>query len=247
MKLSLEVLTEGKQKGKILPITLSQFLIGRDPQCHLRPASPLISKRHCALLQRDDKAYVRDFDSTNGTFVNEQQVKGEVELKNKDHLKVGPIAFTVLLQADASVSRPTPPPPTRPVPRKAAATVTDETKIPPKEATADKQAAKEAAGANNHAAKPAAKAAATRGGNSDDDVAAILLSLQDDPSDEASGLVPEGSTVFDMPAPGEPGSEAPKKELTEAEKEREKAKQYQGNTSSAAKSILEKMMRRPRT
>src|SRR4051794_14148341 len=35
MKLSLEVLTPGKGEGKIIPITLSQFLIGRDPQCHL--------------------------------------------------------------------------------------------------------------------------------------------------------------------------------------------------------------------
>src|ERR1700722_13536418 len=106
MKLSLEVLTEGKQKGKLLPITLSQFLIGRDAQCHLRPASPLISKRHCAVIQRDDKVFVRDFDSTNGTFVNDQPVKGEVELKHKDHLKVGPIAFTVLVEATAAVNRP---------------------------------------------------------------------------------------------------------------------------------------------
>jgi hypothetical protein len=49
MKLSLVVLTPGKMEGKSIPITLSQFLIGRDPQCHLRPASALVSKRHCAL------------------------------------------------------------------------------------------------------------------------------------------------------------------------------------------------------
>ena len=67
MKLSLVVLTEGKQRGKVLNITLAQFLIGRDPQCHLRPASPMISKRHCALIQREGKAFIRDFDSTNGS------------------------------------------------------------------------------------------------------------------------------------------------------------------------------------
>src|SRR6202050_4810880 len=98
MKLSLEVLTEGKQKGKLLPITLSQFLVGRDPQCHLRPASPLISKRHCALIQRDGKAFIRDFDSTNGTFVNDEPVKGERELHHDDQLKIGPMAFTVRLE-----------------------------------------------------------------------------------------------------------------------------------------------------
>src|SRR5215467_6865446 len=99
MKLSLVVLTAGKQEGKILPIALSQFVIGRDPQCQLRPASALISKRHCALIQREGKAFVRDFDSTNGTFVNNEQVKGEIELHNGDQLKIGPLMFTVLLEA----------------------------------------------------------------------------------------------------------------------------------------------------
>src|SRR5260370_31479302 len=113
MKLSLEVLTEGRQKGKLLPTTLAQFLIGRDAQCHLRPASPLISKRHCAVLQREGKVYVRDFDSTNGTFVNDQPVKGEVELKHKDQLKVGPIGFAAVRQTEAGRNRQTPQPPTK--------------------------------------------------------------------------------------------------------------------------------------
>src|SRR5437773_4550316 len=95
MKLSLVVLTEGKSEGKVIPITLSQFLIGRDPQCQLRPASALISKRHCAVLVRNGRVYVRDFDSTNGTFVNEKPVKGEAELQDADQLKVGPLDFRV--------------------------------------------------------------------------------------------------------------------------------------------------------
>src|SRR5262249_42642836 len=60
MKLSLIVLTPGKSEGQAIPINLSQFVIGRDAQCHLRPASALISKRHCAVLVRGDKAFVRD-------------------------------------------------------------------------------------------------------------------------------------------------------------------------------------------
>src|SRR5215472_7958299 len=114
MKLALEVMTPGKMEGKAIPITLSQFVIGRDPQCHLRPASPVISKRHCALIMKGEQAFVRDFDSTNGTFLNDQPVKGEVELHNADVLKVGPIAFAVNLEAvPAPVNKPTPAPPTK--------------------------------------------------------------------------------------------------------------------------------------
>jgi pSer/pThr/pTyr-binding forkhead associated (FHA) protein len=120
MKLSLEVLTPGKSQGQSIPIRLSQFLIGRDAQCQLRPASALISNRHCALLIKDNKVFVRDFDSTNGTFVNEEAVKGEREIRDQDLLKVGPLLFRVRVEATAPqrsgtvpVSKPTPPPATK--------------------------------------------------------------------------------------------------------------------------------------
>jgi len=120
MKLSLMV-TQGSTQGKFLSITVPQFVIGRDPQCHLRPVSPMISKRHCALLIRDGKAYVRDFDSTNGTFVNEVQVKGVRELVNKDMLKIGPLSFEVRVETPApAVDKPTPLPAQKtPAPRAA--------------------------------------------------------------------------------------------------------------------------------
>src|SRR6516165_8272512 len=116
MKLSLVVLTPGKSEGKVIPVALSQFVIGRDPQCHLRPASAVISKRHCAILVRDGKIFLRDFDSTNGTFVNDQPVKGEVEVKHDDRLKVGPLLFGLRVEATTPppVNRPTPPPAAKP-------------------------------------------------------------------------------------------------------------------------------------
>jgi predicted component of type VI protein secretion system len=109
MKLKLVVLSEGKALGQTIPVTLSQYIIGRDPQCQLRPASPLISKRHCAVIVRGGKIFVRDFDSTNGTFVNEKQIKGECEIKHEDTLKVGPLAFRVVVEgAPVPVNKPTP-------------------------------------------------------------------------------------------------------------------------------------------
>jgi pSer/pThr/pTyr-binding forkhead associated (FHA) protein len=111
MKLSLVVLSEGKARGQSIPITLPQFLIGRDKECQLRPASPMISKRHCALLLKGGKAFVRDFGSTNGTWVNDDPVKGERQLNNEDVLKVGPLQFRVVLEATPPVNKPTPPPP----------------------------------------------------------------------------------------------------------------------------------------
>lgn len=228
MKLSLVVMTPGPNQGKVLEIKLSQFVVGRDPQCHLRPASPMISKRHCAVLQREGKAFVRDFDSTNGTFVNNDPVKGEVELHHGDQLKMGPLMFEVRLQATAPVNRPTPPPPTKQVTKSMAAQ--------PKSAEPSPSATP---------APAAVKASASDGepSSSDDDVAAMLLALHDDggaagPSGEPE--VPEGSTIHEMPLPPELAAQAAQ------QKEKDKPKPA-GNTSSAAKSILEKYMKRPRT
>jgi pSer/pThr/pTyr-binding forkhead associated (FHA) protein len=110
MKISLMVLSAGSAAGKALPVTTAQFLIGRDPQCNLRPASAMISKRHCAVLVKGEQVFVRDFDSTNGTFLNEEQVKGELLLKDGDILKVGPLSFKVSIEGKPSVAKPTPPP-----------------------------------------------------------------------------------------------------------------------------------------
>jgi pSer/pThr/pTyr-binding forkhead associated (FHA) protein len=110
MKISLMVLSTGSAAGKALPINVAQFIIGRDPGCNLRPASAMISKRHCAVLVKDDKVFLRDFGSTNGTFVNDEPVKGEVPLKNGDVLKVGPLSFKVVIESQPAPSKPTPPP-----------------------------------------------------------------------------------------------------------------------------------------
>ncbi len=227
MKLSLLVMTPGKQQGKALQITTPQFLIGRDPQCQLRPASPLISKRHCAVIVRDDKVFIRDFGSTNGTFVNDDPVEGERELHNDDLLKVGPIEFTVRLEMGSGVARPTPAPATRPA----------GTAAKPTPAPAAKQADPTPPPADLPLPMPAPS-----GGTGDDDIAAMLLDI-DDGGNAAKGAdgVPEGSTVFDVRVPPEVAAAGgpPAAEKKEPPK--------QADTRSAAASILEKMMRRPRT
>jgi predicted component of type VI protein secretion system len=103
----------------VIPVARSPFLIGRDPGCHLRPSSPLVSKRHCALLVRQGKVFLRDFDSTNGTFLNDRQVKGEIEVLDGDRLRAGPLTFGVGIGAGVPVGRATPPPPTKAPPRSA--------------------------------------------------------------------------------------------------------------------------------
>jgi pSer/pThr/pTyr-binding forkhead associated (FHA) protein len=117
MKLRL-IVVGGVHEGKAIPITLPQFVIGRDPQCQLRPASAAISKRHCAIMVRGTQVFIRDFGSTNGTFVNGELVQGEVELRDGAKLKVGPLEFTVGLEVATAAKA-------APKPAKAAAKVSE--------------------------------------------------------------------------------------------------------------------------
>src|SRR5262249_28064654 len=100
----------GQGAGKVIPISVSPFLIGRNPACHLRPASVMVSGRHCALWVRSGWTAVRDLGSTNGTFLNGERVADERELHDGDRLQVGPLIFDVRLEGVPSVDRPTPAP-----------------------------------------------------------------------------------------------------------------------------------------
>jgi len=94
MDLKLKVL-EGKHAGQQIAVKAPKFLIGRAEDCHLRPGSELISRHHCALMVEDGYIAVRDFGSKNGTFVNDERVSGEREIKNGDRLTVGALRFEV--------------------------------------------------------------------------------------------------------------------------------------------------------
>jgi pSer/pThr/pTyr-binding forkhead associated (FHA) protein len=100
MKVSL-VVVKGKREGKVLPITVPQFVIGRHKECQLRASGSTISQHHCAILVKKDRVFVHDFDSTNGTFVNHHRVQGEQELGSDDLLELGRLAFRMRIEVDA--------------------------------------------------------------------------------------------------------------------------------------------------
>jgi pSer/pThr/pTyr-binding forkhead associated (FHA) protein len=106
MEIRLKVIG-GKNDGKELPVQVAEFVIGRGEGAHLRPASDLVSRKHCTILSQGGKAVLIDHDSRNGTFLNGEQIKGQVDLKPGDRLRVGRLVFEVLIDiAQPSIKRP---------------------------------------------------------------------------------------------------------------------------------------------
>jgi pSer/pThr/pTyr-binding forkhead associated (FHA) protein len=98
MQVSMVVL-DGRHAGRQFELPATQFVIGRDPRCHLRPASSEVSRFHCALATYAGLVHVRDLKSRNGTFVNDRRVSGAVRLHRGDILRVGPLRFEILVQS----------------------------------------------------------------------------------------------------------------------------------------------------
>ena len=96
MEIKLLVL-EGKNAGRAVPVKGPKFFVGRADDCQLRPASDLVSRHHCVIVVESGFVSIRDFGSKNGTFVNDERVAGEQELKSGDRLTIGSLKFEVQL------------------------------------------------------------------------------------------------------------------------------------------------------
>jgi len=68
--------------------TDGETIIGRNEQCDLVLTSRRTSKRHCRLYFQDDRWYVEDLGSQNGTKVNGAKIQKE-QLKDGDVLEIG--------------------------------------------------------------------------------------------------------------------------------------------------------------
>lgn len=71
--------------------------IGRDGANDIVIDHPLASRRHARLERVDDGFAVRDLESTNGTFVNQERVEGLCHLHNQDQII---IADTIIVFHD---------------------------------------------------------------------------------------------------------------------------------------------------
>lgn len=71
------------------------LLIGRNVDCDITIKDPYISGIHAKLYTRDNKLYIEDLGSTNGTYVNGKKIKNLEMLEEGDLIEVGRVVFKV--------------------------------------------------------------------------------------------------------------------------------------------------------
>jgi diguanylate cyclase (GGDEF)-like protein len=87
--------------GKRFVLDKSPTRVGRGADSQIVLEGDSVSRRHAHLERRAGAWYVVDDGSTNGTYVNEEQIAREQLLVNGDRIKIGPSILKFLSGADA--------------------------------------------------------------------------------------------------------------------------------------------------
>src|SRR6185295_4543427 len=79
---------------QLIELRLGVNRLGRSPKNHFPIEHPSVSAWHCEIVLGADEIVVRDCDSTNGTFVDGQQIK-EAQLRSGQTLHLGDVELFV--------------------------------------------------------------------------------------------------------------------------------------------------------
>ena len=81
------LVVSGKDAGKVLDIEKTVVTVGRSG-CDLIVDDPELSRRHARVEIQGAEVTLKDLDSTNGTFMDDERI-GEVLLENRSKFRVG--------------------------------------------------------------------------------------------------------------------------------------------------------------
>jgi pSer/pThr/pTyr-binding forkhead associated (FHA) protein len=95
--MKVRLIERGTTDTDIREILINQpeFLIGRGADCDLRLRMSSVSRHHCLIRVDPEEASVVDLGSSNGTFLNDHQLRSQTTLRSGDLLKVGSREFLV--------------------------------------------------------------------------------------------------------------------------------------------------------
>jgi hypothetical protein len=81
------------------PLTIGEYVIGRDPDVEVRLDASTVSRRHARLLVTAAGAMLEDFGSKNGTLRGGERVTSPVQLDDGDAIHIGSLLITFHVRA----------------------------------------------------------------------------------------------------------------------------------------------------
>lgn len=82
-------------KGSVFPLHVITN-IGRKDDNHIIINDPFISSKHATVFIKDGRLFIKDLNSTNGTFKNGNRINDVEELFDGDIIEIGRVIFKVI-------------------------------------------------------------------------------------------------------------------------------------------------------
>jgi FHA domain/zinc-ribbon domain len=92
---ALVVRAGGGRTGEVFPLDEERVTVGRSPDCGIFLDDVTVSRKHAVLVARDNRFFIEDQGSLNGTFLNRKRIES-TELRDGDELQIGKYRLTFL-------------------------------------------------------------------------------------------------------------------------------------------------------
>lgn len=84
---------DGPRHGERYRLDQGRSVLGRHPDCDIVIEVGAVSRHHAQILQIDDRYYLEDLGSRNGTYLNRDEVTSRATLANGDTIRVCDVSF----------------------------------------------------------------------------------------------------------------------------------------------------------
>ncbi|MBX7341722.1 FHA domain-containing protein [Clostridium chauvoei] len=95
----IEVLKSGDNSNieeGTLYLLRAPITIGRRDGNKVQLTEPYVSGNHAKLIVKNNEVFIEDLNSTNGVFVNDEQIDGSFKLRPNDKIGIGSAIFKVI-------------------------------------------------------------------------------------------------------------------------------------------------------
>jgi len=96
------VVVGGEAKQAEVRLKVLPTIIGRAREATLTLPHPLVSRKHCEILEENGRLYVKDLGSLNGTYVNNERIDGQQLLDPEQLLTLGNVTFRAVYELATS-------------------------------------------------------------------------------------------------------------------------------------------------
>ncbi len=99
LKINLRLSYKDKPDEDTFLIQQSDVLVGRDPNCKIHIPNDTISAQHARIYLIDQNWWIQDLNSTNGTFLNDEQIEQPCILTDNDLIQIGNVKLIAHTQS----------------------------------------------------------------------------------------------------------------------------------------------------